>query len=759
MNKITGCILGLFVIMLSLAGGNSLLPSGKAYPLSHQITVVIPENATRQEAFAGRLLCKYLTSVTCRQVPMAIGRTSGPGIYLANASATAGLGDIGYEIRKDGDNWFIIGGSRSGPVNGVLALLEEDIGCRWYAPDSPPVIPKQDEVRVVPRRFVPPFLVRDPFFYSALNNPEWAGYNRTNPYFLGEIPIEFGSCFKYSHKYFTHTFNLLFPLSLQKKHLEYFPLIDGKRIVSENVQRCLTASGMVDVAVGKLMEEIQKTPDVTVYSVAQNDIVNGWCECVPCARLIAAEGYSGYILDFVNRVALKIARHFPKIQIATLAYQQTSHPPATIRPVKNVIIVLCTDTHAQQFGTWNYGQFFPVSTSKKFMASLHGWTEAGARIQVWDYVVDFLNYPLPQPNIAVMDTNINTYLENGAMGVMMQGAYQSPGASLEYLKNWVLAKKLWDPSRSLIELSYDFIDGYYRSAAPYMRRYFELQFEFAAELSPENPPPGMCLPDLFIKRSKKLLMQAVAVVDDPMIKRQIEIEEFCVRYLQMKNGGTDPAEAKEYSTNLKWLVSNQKRLGIKLLCESGDDKALYAEGYRRARFLNLSRYSEHARYLTPSLMTQNAIEITDADALAGYAIKQLGRNDEWSVQYPYRNFIDGMKPGEDYILRLRWRFEQETKNISLKKTPVPVFMVGFFSELTRDFSSRRFITGTSDNLKYRWLTVARLRRDDSAATGMIYLAPVNSTPIYSIMYDMMELIPIAEYRDSLSDDLPVFILK
>ena len=42
------------------------------------------------------------------------------------------LGDEGYQIAVEGEHLLLRGGAGRGIVNAVYALLEEDIGCRWY---------------------------------------------------------------------------------------------------------------------------------------------------------------------------------------------------------------------------------------------------------------------------------------------------------------------------------------------------------------------------------------------------------------------------------------------------------------------------------------------------------------------------------------------------------------------------------------------------------------------------------------------------
>src|SRR4029078_6039845 len=67
-----------------------------------------------------------------------------------------------------------------GVINAVFALLEEDLGCRFYTADSIK-LPKGTtlSVRQVARSYVPKLRLRDPFYQVAFDSA-WSLRNRTN---------------------------------------------------------------------------------------------------------------------------------------------------------------------------------------------------------------------------------------------------------------------------------------------------------------------------------------------------------------------------------------------------------------------------------------------------------------------------------------------------------------------------------------------------------------------------------------------------
>ena len=133
-----------------------------------------------------------------------------------------------------------------------------------------------------------------------------------------------------------HTFNSLVPPEIYfKDHPEYFALRDGKRLPT---QLCLTNPEVVKVVIQNLRRQIAQNPRAKYWSVSQNDN-RQYCKCDECRALDEKEGsHSGTMINFVNQVA----EQFPDYMISTLAYEYTRKAPATIKPAKNVNIMLCS---------------------------------------------------------------------------------------------------------------------------------------------------------------------------------------------------------------------------------------------------------------------------------------------------------------------------------------------------------------------------------------------------------------------------------
>src|SRR5437764_7258457 len=101
---------------------------------------------------------------------------SGNGIVIRKDPS---LGEEGSEIAVRDGQLIFSGGTTRGVVNAVYALLEEDLGCRFYTNESIRVAHLDAlKIAAIPRKYVPQLRVRDPFYKCAFD-PVWSLRNRT----------------------------------------------------------------------------------------------------------------------------------------------------------------------------------------------------------------------------------------------------------------------------------------------------------------------------------------------------------------------------------------------------------------------------------------------------------------------------------------------------------------------------------------------------------------------------------------------------
>lgn len=571
----------LFATTMALAEGpawrNSLKPRGAAAAEMIVVSegqpryaIVVPVQATARERKAADELRYWINEITGVSLAVATSAPAGPLIRVA---ADPQLAEEQYRIAVDeAGNLELRGGAGRGLMHAVFALLEEDIGCRWFT-RTDARLPRSPTLRVapVPRTDAPRLRLREPYYACAFD-PAWSLRNRTNAP-NAAVPEEAGGHIDYGGL-FVHTHAALMPPGEHfAKHPEWFALNAGGQRYTAQV--CATHPEVARIIAENVLAALKKHPHAELISVSKNDNAGDQiCHCPECAALRQAEGGSdmGPQLVLVNRVAETIEKTHPHVVIDTLAYLETSGVPKTLRPRKNVAVRFCNDT----VGAW--AQPFTPAEKCKAAALARAWSAVHDRIHVWDYNVNFSHYLAPMPNLEVIAANIRFWTANKAEGVMLQGGYQGP-AERDELKSWVGAKLLWDPSRNERDLAEDFHLGHYGAAAPalidYERLLAETAQQHAAVLA--APPHGIRYPmdaaflsKEFLDRATQLFAHAHELAaGDAATVQKIERAELPILYVKAARGRAFVGD--EYAAVLDRFERIARREGVRCLAEGPAD--------------------------------------------------------------------------------------------------------------------------------------------------------------------------------------------
>ncbi len=519
---------------------NSLKPAGKP---AGRVRVVragkpqggiqIPSHPTPEETNAAAQLQLWIKEMTGATLPIHAGRPRGSRFAIRT---DASLGDEGYGIAVSHGQIVLSGGKTRGVINAVYALLEEDLGCRFYTDDAIR-LPKTNTLVIAPvaRRYIPQLKLRDPFYACAFN-PVWSLRNRTEAPDAA-VPEEDGGHIDYDGMFVHTAAQIVPPDKYFKEHPDYFAEnADGTRTPA---QLCPTQPEVVKLAIAYVRKVLRDNPHTEIVSVSKNDC-QVICHCPRCTKLRNAEGSDmANQLFLVNQVAEAIEKEHPNVAIDTLAYLDTIQVPRTVRPRQNVVIRLCNDA----VGAWSH-PFTPAEQCEtaKFISA---WSAVHNRIYIWDYNVNFSHYLAPMPNLDVMAANIRFWIKNHAEGVMLQGGYQGP-AERDQLKSWVCAKLLWNPAWDEKALARDFLEGYYGQAAPALEDYegllAQMRVEHAQEMA--SPPAGirytMDAPFItkeFVTRAADIFERAKALAaGDDELTRRVERAELPILYVQCVRG-------------------------------------------------------------------------------------------------------------------------------------------------------------------------------------------------------------------------------
>lgn len=352
----------------------------------------------------------------------------------------------GFIISIQEEGIFLCGNDGKADLYAVNTFLEEHMGCvKLSATEDhiPQIEHPQFETEF--KKYEPAFQFRRILFKGQkdLAYREW--------YKLDELD-DWGM--------FVHTFrHLISPEKYYQEHPEYFSLVNGRRL--QDAQLCLSNPEVIDLLIQNLGVEMKKKPNKNIWSVSQNDAYN-YCECKNCQKLYDHyEAYSGAYIEMSN----KIAQAYPDKQISTLAYQYTREAPKNIKPLPNVNIMFCSIECNRSM------PLVDDPRSKSFVKDMKDWSDLTSNIFMWDYVVQFKNYLCPFPNFPVLQSNIQ-FFHDHHVDMMFQQGSSGAWSDLSELKQFVIAKLLWNPELNVDSLASSFIHLYYQDAAPYLEKYF-----------------------------------------------------------------------------------------------------------------------------------------------------------------------------------------------------------------------------------------------------------------------------------------------
>lgn len=505
-------------------------------------TIVICKDASPSEQYAALELRQHLEEMTGVRLPIVTDCESPRDKEIVLGWHTRAkenkidfdaekIGSSGFVIEFLDGNIYILGNEERGTLYGVYSLLEDDLGCRWYAPDVT-VIPKTKRVVLDMKSRIerPPFEIRNVPYHEFIEHPEWAARNRLTNTWSGKMNAKYGGASPWAGKY-CHTFERLVPPEeFFDTHPEYFAMVNAER--DPKAQLCLSNPDVLAIVTTRVLDLLQKSPGKTLVSVSQNDGDRGYCECPHCKALDEREGSpSASIITFVNKVAESVEQHYPEVMVHTFAYTYGRKAPRSIKPRANVLVELCTIecSFTRPLNAETY------ENNRLLCKDMDGWKKLGAKLAVWDYVVNFHHYFMPFPNYDILAHNVRYFAECGVISLNEQANYESSGGELSLLRGWVLAKLLWNPHRDPKSLLGEFIDAYYQESAPPVFGYLD----FLSRIAQNQTVCGIFghPPDLFdvdsAKEADRFWEQAEALARNPEIRRRVELSRLSTRYLRL----------------------------------------------------------------------------------------------------------------------------------------------------------------------------------------------------------------------------------
>jgi alpha-L-fucosidase len=401
--------------------------------------ILVPAEAPPAVGYAGRELQRLLRESAGLNLPITSADSAGPTLRI---EIDPTLPEEGLCLRIDHQRIRLQGGSPRGALYAVYEFAERYLGLRFLTADHT-YCPPDAATRPLPREtyaFTPVFDFRWPYLGETNQHPAFAARLRVNT--VAEAESLGG---RTGQRLISHSLGeQLPPAKYGAGHPEYFALSQGERRLQAfggGPQPCLTNPDVLDIVTNSVLDEIDAHPERRNVSVCQNDN-DLYCRCAACEAINQAEGSPmGTQLAFVNAVAERVAARHPGVQVGTLAYWHTRTPPAHLRPGPNVQIQLanieCCALHPLADST--------CSRNAAFLADLEAWCRIAEKVYVWTYVTDFRYYDLPFPNLRSIAPNLRLFADRGVKGVYAQSHGSSTSGDMSDLKNYVLARLLWNP--------------------------------------------------------------------------------------------------------------------------------------------------------------------------------------------------------------------------------------------------------------------------------------------------------------------------
>lgn len=582
-------VLILFLLSVILSACSTSLNLVKNNNTDYRI--VIPENPTEIEQKAANELQYFLYKMSGVKIPMVNDARSSVQneICLGNTNRLQNLPVLKDSLKTDGftiftrnKKLFIVGGNEKGTLYGVYSFLEDQLGFRQYT-STVRHIPERKNISI-PKKLentqVPVFDFRE-VMYTDTYEPAYQDWHKLDTH--GGENGEWG--------FWCHSFQTLVPPEKYGEiHPEYYALVNGQRQPAS--QLCLTNEEVFNILVKNLRKAMEEKPEARYWSVSQNDNQN-YCRCEKCAAIDEEEGTPmGTMLRFVNRVA----EQFPDKVISTLAYQYTRSLPKITRPHENVNIMLCSIECARDL---------PINedpTSASFCKDLEDWSSVTNNIILWDYVIQFKNLVSPFPNLHVLQPNI-AYLADNHVNAMFQQGNREVGGEFAELRAYMIAQQLWDPYQDDEVIMNDFLNGYYKEAGPFLKKYINIQKKALLESGMKlnifgNPIAAKetYLSASLMEEYNRLFDDAEnAVSDQPEVLERVKIARLPLLYAELEiarsEGTSDRGiymkvdgkiEVREtIPEKLDEFVSLANKQGVTRVKEWSTTPDEYAESYRR----------------------------------------------------------------------------------------------------------------------------------------------------------------------------------
>jgi|GEM_PF-6151857 len=708
----------IFIWLLCLLWA-TLLTAGEI-DLDH-LTVVKPESSSPVMLRAYQELVETLNQIT--------GNPPGDKTRKITLTIDSRLAPDGFRITTENGNLQIAGGHNYGILYGVYAVLEDDLGCRWYEPGIT-FIPRYKSWQgiIKDRTEVPAFpVVRDPF--SALEiNADWALHNRVIRMINNNLPPELGNRITFPQVkgefWLCHTTHYFCPNSLFAVHPEYF-MVDADGRHSPD-QICPCNATVRQLAAQKILATLDQNPKADYITLSMEDNLK-YCHCPKCTAINRREGTDGAAFwELANQVAAEMAQKHPEVKLIVLAYYATFAPPRHMKLANNITIM---------YADINRPRMVPAAQGKN-KQYLETWCRIAQAIIIWDYQADFTDFYRYVPSLRAVAQNLAYYQQFPQIkGVAVQGAYKNWGGARQGLRAWVEAKLLWNPRLDYQKLTADYVQGVYGTAAPPIEKFYRYLDDWE-----RRQGAGAAAYGEVIAYGKKCFTDArQRAAEDPVILDRLDVAELPIWFYELDRlyalrycNELTPEKRRQALQLIDRIAAVTKEHHFSIRSEKPDG-IIDMDKYRHALSMPIpyipGTISSQSIVIpaTEGLCCMGAKNVADVHAAWPQVVRQpSGMAWNWQLRLDNQNI-----PAGKYRIRIRDRIEKTGNKMDR-------ILYGTYDAATKSTRTLFLDPKSLDHPDYRWHELATLRITPNT-TLWIMINPQSNTFIHYI--DSIELVP------------------
>ncbi len=377
----------------------------------------------------------------------------------------------GFRIACAGGNVDVVGGNDAGVLAGALHLSEL-LGAKFYAPRVFNVTP--NPVLKIPALDVS----RQPVFEWTTGPADQHQTFSAWKYGYVHPDSTVAPCDKADASAVGWIHPPLFlapPCLYAESHPEYYALVKGKRVVDGSNKQLDQSWGYLNLCLGNpdlqrvVAERIGRLmdmyPQTKYFSIAQGD-GQSWCECDQCRALDAGDkSWSDRLLSYANAVAALLQEKHPGRKLLIFAYgAKTEDLPLKTRLHPNVAI-----GYATWPSSWPIWEATVCEQNQRGLKLLDAWNAfTGTNLTLFLYPVN---------------THENAEKLKMAAAKGVRGFHQCGlRGDFPEVTLYTTGRLIWNPDADVEQMIDEIMPHIYgAAAAPYMRKYFDMQHAFLRE--------------------------------------------------------------------------------------------------------------------------------------------------------------------------------------------------------------------------------------------------------------------------------------